>query len=142
MVLRFIREKVWAPRVLVYFLRIMAIVMLVRGLGHWMSIMGIDVGARGSFEDMEIPWRIMTVYFAVIDAISSVGLWFGAVWGVAGFLFSVVTEIVMHLVFSDMFGTSTGVVIVDGLSIVIYLGLAWWAGTPENIGELLRLPPE
>jgi len=142
MVLRLIREQAWAPRILVYYLRILAIVMLVRALIHWMSVLGIDTGLYAPFEEMNLPWQVMTVYFAALDAIACVGLWFGAVWGVAGFLFAAVTEIVMHMIFTDLFGPNQAVVVFDVAGVVIYLLLAWWAGTPENIGELLRLPPE
>lgn len=142
MVLRLIREHAWAPRILVYYLRVLGIILLVRALFHWMSVLGMNTWFSTAFLDMGLPWQIMTVYFAALDAIAAVGLWFGAVWGVAGFLFAAVTEIVMHLVFPEIFGPHQTAVVFDFVSVVIYVLLAWWAGTPENIGELLRLPPE
>ncbi|MCB1476287.1 MAG: hypothetical protein H6883_09890 [Rhodobiaceae bacterium] len=142
MVLRLIREHAWAPRILVYYLRALGIILLIRALFHWMSVLGMNSWFSTAFLDMEMPWRIMTVYFAALDAIAAVGLWFGAVWGVAGFLFAAVTEVVMHLVFPDMFGTHQTAVVFDFVAVIVYVLLAWWAGTPENIGELLRLPPE
>ena len=107
MVLRLIREHAWAPRILVYYLRALGIILLIRALFHWMSVLGMNSWFSTAFLDMEMPWRIMTVYFAALDAIAAVGLWFGAVWGVAGFLFAAVTEVVMHLVFPDMFGNTS-----------------------------------
>ncbi|MGE0584252.1 MAG: DUF6163 family protein [Flavobacteriaceae bacterium] len=142
MVLRLIREQAWAPRILVYYLRVLGMIMLVRALFHWMGVLGMETVFSSPFLDMTLSWQIMTVYFAALDAIAAVGLWFGAVWGVAGFLFAAVTEVVMHWIFPDIFGTNQTAVVFDIVSVTIYILLAWWAGTPENIGELLRLPPE
>ena len=48
----------------------------------------------------------------------------------------------MFNAFSDLFGTDVATTVFHLVTIVFYIGLAWWTGTPENTGEVLRLPEE
>jgi hypothetical protein len=68
--------KPWAFRLLV-FMRIMALLLLAKGLFHWWQIVSGPMG----FEIMPMNRRIASVYFAVVDLVAAVGLWFAAGWG-------------------------------------------------------------
>src|SRR5262245_54822628 len=73
------REK-WAWW-LVAFMRALAVVSLLKGLYHWAIICGIDAPGPAGFEDHLMPYKVATVFFAVIDLVAAVGLWLAAPWG-------------------------------------------------------------
>jgi hypothetical protein len=139
MPLQFTKRPPLAPQIMLWYLRVLALVYLVSGLANWAFIVGM--GGDG-FDQAMTHVQVATVYFALLEVIASVGLWSGAAWGVAAWLFAAVAELVMHIGFVDLFGSAWGTVVFHVLTILAYIGLAWWAGTPENTGEVLRLPPE
>ena len=59
-------ENVWTRR-LVLFLRIMAVVSILKGLYHWAQVTGFVGGEEEAFENQPTAWQAATVYFAVID---------------------------------------------------------------------------
>src|SRR4051812_50002902 len=67
------KEK-WAARLVMY-LRVMAVVALVKGLFHWAVVCGITDTWPGGFEVASTPYQAATVFFAVIDLVAAVGLW-------------------------------------------------------------------
>lgn len=139
MPLQFVKQMPVAPVVLLWYMRAMALFYFVDGMLHWARI----IGALGpGFQTMPTHMQIAMVYFAILQLIASVGLWCGATWGVVAWLFSAVAELVMHLGFVNLFGTAWLLVAFHVATILIYIGVAWWAGTPGNTGEILRLPDE
>jgi len=139
MPLQFAKAAPLAPTILLWYLRSLALFYFASGLMHWGRIIGV---LGPGFETMPVHLQIATVYFALLQVVASVGLWCGAAWGVAAWLFSAVAELVMYLGFTDLFGSSWLIVLFHFVTIFIYVGLAWWTGTPENTGEILRLPDE
>src|ERR1700735_2205396 len=79
----------WSTR-LVLFMRIMAVLSLIKGVYHWTQICGIGIGA-GDFEARSVAWQTATVFFAVIDLVAAVGLWLAAAWGAVVWLTAVVS---------------------------------------------------
>src|ERR1043165_7894847 len=77
------RPTPWTRR-LVLFLRIMAMVSLVKGIYHWSLVLGIGDGNSATFEQASMPWQAATVFFAVIDLVAAVGLWLAAARGGGG----------------------------------------------------------
>ena len=109
---------------LVLFLRIMAAVSLVKGLYHWAQVCGIGAGSDGGFEAHTMAWQAATVFFAVIDLVAAVGLWLAAAWGAVVWLTSVVSMVVLELLFPQVYGSSTVVILIEISLLAIYLGLA------------------
>lgn len=139
MQLRFASRPDYAPLVLLWYLRALAVVFLLSGLGRWAFL----VGATGErFEDASVHVQVATVYFSLIEVVAAVGLWSGGAWGVAAWLFAAVAEMVLHVGFADLFGTAWATVLFHTATILVYAGLAWWSGTAERTTEVLRLPPE
>lgn len=116
----------WTQR-LVLFLRAMAIVSVIKGLFHWAQITGFIGGEDAAFEIQPIPWQTATVYFAVIELVSAVGLWLATPWGAVVWLTSVVSMAVIEMMFPDIYGGSTWVIVVEIILLTAYLGLAWMA---------------
>src|ERR1700732_64031 len=78
-------DNAWTRR-LVFFLRIMAVVSVVKGLYHWAQVTGFIGGEEDAFENQPMAWQTATVYFAVIELVAAVGLWLAAPGGGGGWV--------------------------------------------------------
>src|ERR1700738_3975586 len=70
-------ENVWTRR-LVIFLRLMAVLSVVKGLYHWAQVTGFVGGDDDAFENQPMAWQTATVYFPGIEMVAAVGLFLGA----------------------------------------------------------------
>jgi hypothetical protein len=116
------RGDVWTTR-LIWFVRIMAGVSLFKGLYHWAVLCGIGDGPYSFFEVGPMPWRSATVFFAVIDLVAAVGLWLAAAWGGVVWLTAAISMAAIELLFPDVYGGRTWVVLFEVTAITIYLAL-------------------
>src|SRR6202453_2843268 len=76
-------DNAWTRR-LVFFLRIMAVLSVAKGLYHWAQVTGFIGGEDDAFENQPMAWQTATVYFAVIELVAAVGLWLGGPRGGGG----------------------------------------------------------
>jgi hypothetical protein len=119
-------ENVWTRR-LVLFLRVMAVVSILKGLYHWAQVTGFVGGEEDAFENQAMAWQASTVYFAVIELVAAVGLWLATPWGAVVWLTTVVSMAVIELMFPGIYGGSLLVVGIEALMLATYLALAWMA---------------
>jgi hypothetical protein len=119
-------DNVWTRR-LVLFLRIMAVLSVIKGLYHWAQVTGFIGGEEDAFENQPMAWQASTVYFAVIELVAAVGLWLATPWGAVVWLTTVVSMAVIELMFPGIYGGSLVVVSVEALMLAAYLALAWMA---------------
>ena len=98
-------ENVWTRR-LVLFLRIMAVLSMLKGLYHWAQVTGFIGGEEEAFENQPMAWQAATVYFAVIELVAAVGLWLATPWGAVVWLTTVVSMAVIELMFPGIYGGS------------------------------------
>lgn len=68
-------------RILVWAMRLMAVLWFAKGLQNWAIILGIGHGPDGVFEQLPIVTQSATAFFAVVDLVAAVGLWMAAPWG-------------------------------------------------------------
>lgn len=113
----------WADR-LVIFLRVMAAFSLLKGLYHWSVVIGIGAPTDGSFESYATPYQVGTVYFAVIDLVSAVGLWLAAPWGAVVWLTAVISMVAVEMIFPQVYGGRFWIVAVEVALLACYLWLA------------------
>src|SRR3982074_46332 len=73
-------DNAWTRR-LVFFLRIVGVGSVIRGLYHWAQVTGCIGGEEDAFENQAMAWQTATVYFAVIELVAAVGLWLATPWG-------------------------------------------------------------
>jgi uncharacterized membrane protein (DUF2068 family) len=109
---------------LVVFLRIMAVVSLIKGLYHWAVVCGIGAPADGGFEVHTLAFQAATVLFAVLDLVAAVGLWLAAPWGAVVWLTSVVSMAVVEVFFPQVYGGSIFIAIAEMALLGVYLSLA------------------
>jgi hypothetical protein len=119
-------ESAWTRR-LVLFLRMMAVLSIIKGLYHWAQVTGFVGGEEEAFENQPMAWQAATVYFAVIELVAAVGLWLATPWGAVVWLTTVVSMAVIELMFPGIYGGSLLVVAVEALMLAAYLALAWMA---------------
>src|SRR5258705_1503283 len=119
-------ENAWTRR-LVLFLRVMAVVSIVKGLYHWAQVTGFIGGEEEAFENQTMAWQTATIYFAVIELVAAVGLWLATPWGAVVWLTTVVSMAVIELMFPGIYGGSPGGVGAAGLIVAAYLALSWMA---------------
>jgi len=121
------RQSAWTRR-LVLFLRIMAIVSLLKGLYHWSLVLGIGDGDGSTFEQAGTPWQAATVFFAVIDLVAAVGIWLAAAWGGVVWLTAAISMAAIELFFPQVYGGRLWIAIPEFIAIAIYIALALLAG--------------
>src|SRR3954451_17103740 len=121
------RATPWTRR-LVLFLRIMAMISLLKGIYHWSLVLGIGDGEGSTFEQAGMPWQAATVFFAVIDLVAAVGLWLAAAWGGVVWLTASISMVSIELFFPQVFGGRLWIAIPEFVAIAIYIGLALMAG--------------
>jgi hypothetical protein len=109
---------------LIFFLRFLAGVSLLKGLYHWSIILGIGDGDGSLFEASTAPWQAATVYFAVIDLVAAVGLWLAAAWGGVLWLTAAISMAAIEYFFPQVYGGSDLVIAGEIGAMVLYLVLA------------------
>jgi hypothetical protein len=57
-------DNVWTRR-LVLFLRVMAVLSILKGLYHWAQVTGFVGGEDDAFENQPMAWQAATVYFSL-----------------------------------------------------------------------------
>ena len=119
-------ENAWTRR-LVLFLRVMAVLSILKGLYHWAQVTGFVGGEEEAFENQSMAWQTATIYFAVIELVAAVGLWLATPWGAVVWLTTVVWMAVIELMFPGIYGGSLIGVGIGALMLAGYLGLAWMA---------------
>jgi hypothetical protein len=119
-------DNVWTRR-LVLFLRVMAVLSIIKGLYHWAQVTGFVGTEEDAFENQPTAWQAATVYFAVIELVAAVGLWLATPWGAVVWLTTVVSMAVIELMFPGIYGGSLFVVGGEAFMLAAYLALAWMA---------------
>ncbi len=113
----------WTGR-LVWFLRGMAAVSLLKGLYHWAVVVGLGDGSSSVFETSSTAWQAATIFFAVIDLVAAVGLWLAAAWGGVVWLTAAISMAAVELFFPQIYGGSFLVVLAEFATIFAYVGLS------------------
>jgi Family of unknown function (DUF6163) len=116
--------------ILVWFMRMLALIWIAKGLGYWAVILGAD-SAPTPFEARSTGFQATTIYFAIIDLVAAVGLWLTATWGGVLWLLAVMSHLILALFFPRIV---TGGPILIGLFlsfIVAYLLISWLAAGDE-----------
>ena len=116
-------ENVWTRR-LVLFLRVMAVLSILKGLYHWAQVTGFLGSEDDAFENQSMAWQAATVYFAVIELVAAVGLWLAAAWGAVIWLMSVASMLAVEIFFPRVFAANFATAMFETVLLGLYLFLA------------------
>ncbi|MFL6799046.1 MAG: DUF6163 family protein [Xanthobacteraceae bacterium] len=121
----------WSHRLFI-FLRLMAVVSLLKGLYHWAVVCGVDTPLPSGFEAHPVPYQAATVFFAVIDPVAGVGLWLAAPWGGVIWLTSVISMTAVEALFPQVYGGSVWLIALELALLATYVGLALMAAREQS----------
>jgi hypothetical protein len=88
------RARTRWTRLLVFYLRGLALVCFLRGLADWSRILGF-AGPENAFETAPLTWQITVVLYAVLNCVAAVGLWLTSAWGAVLWLIVTLCEVLL-----------------------------------------------
>jgi hypothetical protein len=113
----------WTGWLIVY-VRLLAVVSMLKGLYHWAMVLGVGEDVNSTFELAPVAWKAATIFFAVIDPVAAVGLWLAAAWGGVVWLTAAISMAAVELLFPGIYGGRLAVVVAELAAVAIYLALA------------------
>jgi hypothetical protein len=118
--------------VLVWFLRLLSVLWLAKGLMAWMVIFGVSGDGQLPFENRLLSFQAIIVYFAVIDLVAAVGLWLTSTWGGVLWLLATLSQLLLSFFFPRFVPMTTWMVGIYMALIAVYFLVTWAA---ENEAE-------
>ncbi len=117
--------------VLVWLLRLLSVVWLLKGLMAWAVIFGVGTEGQPPFEGQLLSYQAITVYFAVIDLVAAVGLWLTSTWGGVLWLLAAISQLLLGFFFPRLLPISP-VLIATYVALMAAYFLATWAAENER----------
>lgn len=117
--------------VLVWFLRLLSIAWMAKGLLAWAVIFGIGAEAQPPFEARLLSFQAIIVYFAVIDLVAAVGLWLTSTWGGVLWLLAAVSHLLLGFFFPRFLPLTTPM-ITAYVGLILAYFVATWLAENEN----------
>jgi hypothetical protein len=117
--------------ILVWFLRLLSIAWMAKGLLAWAVIFGFGNEAQPPFEARLLSFQAIIVYFAVIDLVAAVGLWLTSTWGGVLWLLAGVSHLLLGFFFPRLLPMTTPM-IAGYVGLMLTYFLATWLAENEN----------
>ena len=95
------------------------VLMLLAGLLFGPVLGILDPAVR--FDTMESHWKVAATFFSVFYPIAALGLWGLFRWGIVIWFFAASFELVMHLVYPQLFGDYYSLVVFHVTSLACWL---------------------
>jgi hypothetical protein len=111
---------------LTWFMRILALVWIMKGLSAWAVIIGVWTPI-GNFEARSTGYQAIIIYFALIDLVAAVGLWMASSWGGIVWLLAIMSHLILAAFFPDIVAGGMPVMALSLTLITFYLALSWLA---------------
>jgi hypothetical protein len=111
---------------LTWFMRILALVWIMKGLSAWAVIIGVWTPI-GNFEARSTGYQAIIIYFALIDLVAAVGLWMASSWGGIVWLLAIMSHLILAAFFPDIVAGGMPVMALSLTLITVYLALSWLA---------------
>jgi hypothetical protein len=116
--------------VLTWFMRLLAVLWILKGLSSWAVILGIW-SPIGSFEGRSTGYQATIIYFAVIDLVAAVGLWMASTWGGVMWLLAVMSHLILAVFFPRIISAGFLTMSFFVALIVSYLVISWLSAREE-----------
>jgi len=110
--------------VLVWFMRLTALVWLAKAVANWAAILDVLPGAP-PFASEPVTRQTVIVYFAVIDAMAAVGLWLTSAWGGVVWLLAATSALTLALLTPHLLPMSVPHLAGEASIVAIYFVLSW-----------------
>ncbi|MBD8908819.1 DUF6163 family protein [Methylorubrum zatmanii] len=112
--------------VLVWFMRVTALIWLAKGLVTWGEILDLLPG-RTPFAELAPGRQSAIVYFAVIDFVAAVGLWLTSAWGGVVWLLAATSALTLAVLTPQLLPMSMPVIAIQASIVAVYFVLSWLA---------------
>lgn len=124
-----IERAVRSPRagwdvVLVWFMRLTALVWLAKAVANWAAILDVLPGAP-PFASEASARQTVIVYFAIIDAMAAVGLWLTSAWGGVVWLLAATSALTLALLTPHLLPMSVPHLAGEASIVAAYFVLSW-----------------
>jgi hypothetical protein len=131
-----IEERPQAPAsmrwafILTWFMRVLAIIWIMKGLSSWAVILGIWTPI-GQFEARSTGYQATIIYFALIDLVAAVGLWMASTWGGIMWLLAVMSHLILAAFFPAIVASGFLTIVFFLALIAVYVAVSWLAAREE-----------
>jgi len=105
----------------VVFLRMIAIVCFWFGLQYWAMLVGYSLNGMARFDLLNFPWKVAASSLAVLFPVASLGLWLTVSWGPVLWAIAAVSQVLMYMMWPDVFGHNRLVPLMHGLVAALYI---------------------
>ncbi len=112
--------------VLTWFMRILAILWIMKGLSAWATIFGVWTPV-GQFEARSTGYQATIIYFALIDLIAAVGLWMVSTWGGIMWLLAIMSHLILAAFFPTIVSSGMMTLAFFLTLVAVYLAVSWLA---------------
>jgi hypothetical protein len=112
--------------VLTSFMRIVAILWIMKGLSAWAVILGVWTPV-GQFEARTTGYQATIIYFALIDLIAAVGLWMASTWGGIMWLLAIMSHLILAAFFPGILASGVVTAAFFLTLMAVYLAISWLA---------------
>ncbi len=116
--------------VLTWFMRLLAVLWLAKGLLAWATIVGATPGL--TFEGRSTGYQATLMYFAVIDLVAAVGLWMASTWGGVLWLLAVMSHMILAVFFPRIIEVDVVTMSLFSGLIVAYLVVSWLSARQQQ----------
>jgi len=116
--------------VLIWFMRVLAIVWIMKGLSSWSVILGIWTPV-GQFEARSTGYQATIIYFALIDLIAAVGLWMASTWGGIMWLLAVMSHLILAAFFPGIVSSGLMTIVFFLTLVAVYVAVSWLAAQED-----------
>jgi fatty acid desaturase len=114
------RRRTRWTRLLIFYLRGLALFALARGLTDWSRILGF-IGLENAFENAPVSEQVTVSLYAVMNCVAAVGLWLTSAWGAVLWLIVTLCEILMPWMSDFQIGSWSSAHIVMAIMIPTYV---------------------
>lgn len=112
--------------VLIWFMRLTALLWLGKAISTWASILDVMPGAT-PFESEPTGRQTVIVFFAVIDAMAAVGLWLTSAWGGVVWLLAATSALTLAILTPHLLPMSAPYLGVQASIVVLYFVFSFLA---------------
>ena len=123
---RVVRKQTRWDTVLVWFMRIVALVWIAKGILTWAEIVDVMPGAR-AFEGEPLGRQAVIVYLAVIDFTAAVGLWLTSAWGGVVWLLAATSAMTLAVLTPQLLPMPIILIVAQASLVAGYFALSWLA---------------
>lgn len=111
---------------LIWFMRLVALVWIAKGLVAWAVILGAAPDFA-TFETERVGRQVAIAYFGIVDLMAAVGLWLASPWGGVIWLLAATSYLVLGIALPTLVPSSLLVIAGGAILIAAYLALSWLA---------------